>query len=67
MLLFRCRSPTEKHGTVFLHSTHLLLDFCCNKLADTGWSWAAVEQASTRADKSLTSANLQGIAQFEFS
>ncbi|OPJ78777.1 ubiquitin-conjugating enzyme E2 G1 [Patagioenas fasciata monilis] len=40
-------SPNEKHGTVFfLHSTHLLLDFCCYKLANTGWNWAAIKHAS---------------------
>ncbi|GAB5580373.1 ubiquitin-conjugating enzyme E2 G1 isoform X2 [Prionailurus iriomotensis] len=43
-------SPTEKHGTVSLHSTHLSLDFCRNKLADTGWKWAAIEHASISAD-----------------
>lgn len=30
----------------FLHSTHLLLDFCCYKLANTGWNWAAIKHAS---------------------
>lgn len=30
----------------FLHSTHLLLDFCCNKLASSGWNWAAIKHAS---------------------
>lgn len=50
----------------FLHSTHLLLDFCCNKLANTGWNWAAIKHASISADKSLTSANLQMISHFEF-